>query len=160
MGILNALFKDPLLEAKEKKVAEIKATGFQSTMKWRLPLCLLAVDENRKEWVAIKDYDPASCFVHKYSDILDVQIIQDNNVVIQSNMAGAVVGGALFGAAGAVVGASSRQTATSQSANQGIRIILNNPRDPMVYIECPQMQQKDLHQFYALFVSMVNQANS
>ena len=156
------LFTDKLLEKKKQKVAELSATGFKSTLRLRVPSCLIAVDENRKEWVALQEDDPMSCKIHKFSDIVDVEIVRNDEVVIKSSTAGAIgkglVGGALFGVAGAIVGGNSaKQKTETRVTKQGVRIILNTLKEPMIYINCLYLPDKELDQLYSLLVSLAHQ---
>lgn len=49
-------------------------------------------------------------FVFKYEYILDFEIIEDGNTVTKGGLGKALVGGAIFGVAGNLVGSTSKKT--------------------------------------------------
>ena len=87
----------------------------------------LYIDENKKSWYVI-----GCSRVYKYSDILDFSI-QENGIKYKSNggVMRAVVGGALFGFTGAIVGAATATRNTSISSLT-IEITVNDPSSPLV----------------------------
>lgn len=154
--------KEKEITPRAKKISEISATGFKSSIKHRLSHYLVAVDESRKEWIALDDDSPTTCRIHKYQEIIDVEILRNDETVIKSSTAGAIgkglVGGAIFGTAGAIVGGNAAQkTAETRITKLGIRVILSTVGDAMVYIDCRFESEKMLDQLYSMFVAMSHQ---
>lgn len=89
----------------------------------------LYIDERKKHWY-VYGYNR----VYRYSDIVDFEIIQNGTKYKTKNgITRAVVGGLLFGTAGAVVGASTAQK-ESMINNMSINIRVNDANNPLVSI--------------------------
>lgn len=89
----------------------------------------LYIDERKKCWY-VYGYNRA----YRYSDIVDFEIIQNGTKYKTKNgITRAVVGGLLFGATGAIVGASTAQK-ESIVDNMSINIRVNDANNPLVSI--------------------------
>ena len=91
----------------------------------------LEIDDKNKLWRSMYSNNPKS--IYAYTDILDVEIVLDKEANTSSGLGGMMLGGALFGGAGAVLGSLTDGTITRCRA-LGIKITLNDINDPMVYI--------------------------
>lgn len=92
----------------------------------------LDVDENNKIW-GVPCFSTHIFFT--YDDIVSFELIENGNAVTKGGIGGAVVGGALFGGVGAVVGSVAGKKKTSQEITQYcIKIITRNVVCPEVYI--------------------------
>lgn len=92
----------------------------------------LDIDEKNKIW-------GAPCFsthiFFSYDDIVSFELLENGNSVTKGGIGSAVVGGALFGGVGALVGASAGKKKTKQEVTQYcIKIITRNAIYPEVYI--------------------------
>ena len=97
----------------------------------------LKVDERKKQW-----YVPDGLFgkakkprIYSYDDVIDYELLEDGGSIIKGGLGRAVVGGALLGGIGAIVGGAtgtrkSKQTCTSLK----VKITLNDMANPTVYI--------------------------
>jgi len=76
-------------------------------------------------------------FEFKYSDLLDYEVICNNDVLVKSGGIGrAVVGGALFGGVGAIVGGvTAKRKQIKICSELKIKLILDNVQLPIVYID-------------------------
>lgn len=97
-----------------------------------------AMDDDSKQWAISKGlFSPlSSCAPYRYSDIVDFELLEDGSSVSKGGLGRAVVGYALFGGVGAIVGGvtgkkKAKQTCTSLM----IKITLNDTRHPTEYIK-------------------------
>lgn len=82
-----------------------KISNFTPTIKYEFNHCIFAFDENRKLLFFISENEEPRLI--PFSKILDVKLFANDQVLsrnVKPNIKGAVAGGILFGAAGAVVG--------------------------------------------------------
>lgn len=93
---------------------------------------MLEVDEKNKKWRIYKTKQ-----IYNFDDIVDFELLEDGESLLKGGGVGkAIVGGALFGGVGAVVGG-----ATAQRKNKAvcismmIKITLNNMQFPVAYIK-------------------------
>ncbi len=84
--------------------------------------------------------------LYSFKDIVQCEIIEDGNVITtttekrKASLGKAVVGGALFGAAGAIIGGTSgksvsRSTSTQFCSKLDVKITVNNFENPVEYIK-------------------------
>lgn len=72
-------------------------------------------------------------FVFKYEEILDFEVIEDGNTVTKGGLGKALVGGAIFGVAGAIVGGTSKKT--NQICTQlQIKVKTKDSEHPVIYL--------------------------
>lgn len=98
----------------------------------------LYLDENRKKiclpmGFVKKKIDPNRIF--NYADILNYELLEDGNSVSKGGVGRAVVGGALFGGVGAIVGGSTGQKQKQTCTKLQIKITTNNIKHPVEYID-------------------------
>jgi len=110
-----------------KSITYHKAKKFMSE---EVYLIFLEVDDKNKLWRSIHTWNFK---VYNYSDILSVEIVLDKETETSSGLGGMMLGGALFGTAGAVLGALT-EGSTTRCRALGIKITINDLNDPMVYI--------------------------
>ncbi len=73
--------------------------------------------------------------VYNYSDIVDFELLEDGESVASGGLGRALVGGALFGGAGAVVGAvTGKKKAKGVCTSLKLKITVNDFNNPAVYI--------------------------
>ena len=73
-------------------------------------------------------------YVFKYQDLLDFEVLEDGTSITKGGFGKALVGGAIFGLAGAIAGGSSKQT--KQVCNKlQVKITTRNIDRPVVYID-------------------------
>lgn len=73
-------------------------------------------------------------YVFKYDDLLDFEVLEDGTSVTKGGFGKALVGGAVFGLAGAIAGGTSKQT--KQVCNKlQVKVTTRNIDRPIVYID-------------------------
>lgn len=92
----------------------------------------IELDENNRLW-------KAPCFsptlVFSYDEVISYELLQDGETVTKGGLGSAVVGGALFGGVGAIVGSNVGSKKTKQEINEyRIKIVTKNICYPEVYI--------------------------
>lgn len=105
-------------EQEETAIAELEKNGFVKTKESNG----LVIDQPNKRWCVVSGDSDETPYVHNFSDIVDVKVVEDG-VEYKSNggLLRAVVGGAAFGALGAAVGAS---TGKNKKSIQGIYVLV------------------------------------
>lgn len=68
-----------------------------------------------------------------YDDILEFEVLEDGNSVLKGGLGSALIGGALFGIAGAIAGGSSKQSKATCNLLQ-LKITTRDPEWPLYYI--------------------------
>ena len=96
------------------------------------------VDDVHKKWLIPEGFlisdIKSSTKIYDYSDILNFELLSNNTVVSSGGVGRALVGGVLFGGAGAIIGGlSGRKTRTK--ADLKIKITLNDISQPPIYIK-------------------------
>jgi hypothetical protein len=92
---------------------------------------LLEIDDTNKLWRSFHSYNFK---VYNYSDILNVELLVDNETETSSGLGGALLGGALFGGTGAVLGGVLTDGSMTTCNSLGIKITLNDINCPIAYI--------------------------
>ena len=92
----------------------------------------LDMDENNKIW-GVPCFSPHIFFT--YDDIISFELLENGNSLTKGGLGGAVVGGALFGGVGAIVGSNVGKKRTKQEITEyRIKIVTRNPVYPEIYI--------------------------
>lgn len=90
------------------------------------------IDENNKLW---KTPCCSNNIVFAYNDIISYELLQNGEAITKGSLGGAVIGGALFGGVGAIVGGSVGAKKTKQEISEfRIKIVTRNICYPEVYI--------------------------
>ena len=135
-------------KAKELRNNLWQNQGYQTTKQ----LDTLYIDDNKKSWYVIGCYR-----VYKYSDILDFSV-NENGVKYKSNggVLRAVAGGAMFGAVGAIVGASTAKTSTTVNTLT-VDIIVRDQNAPLISMYLLTQETSTSSLTYKNAISMANQ---
>lgn len=145
---------DGFSDVEAKSLQSLTPYGFRLTQKVNVGACSIGIDETNRLWVLLSQKFPK---IHQFSDIVDVEILEDNKTVLKSsNVVGrSLVGGALFGGVGAIIGGTtSDQEVRQKRTKLGVRVVLKDLNSPMVYIDCMYSQQQ-VDQVYSLFTAMM-----
>jgi len=112
-----------------KKIINIKlenCRNFNTTRK----ISLLELDEVKKQWRVSNSID-----IYNFEDILEFELIQDGETITSGGLGRAIVGGALFGGIGAIVGGiSGSKNSKSIVSNLKIKVTINNLETRPVYL--------------------------
>ena len=82
------------------------------------------IDTQKKLW-AYYSCETGGSPILKYSDLLDFEIVEDGNSILEGRSGSALLGGALFGTTGAIIGASRSRTLKATCSNLSVKILLN-----------------------------------
>lgn len=145
-----------LIEQKEEKENNFEATKKISTY--------LYLDEKHKQWAipeATITGKVKSLKIFDYSEIIDFELIEDGTSITKGGIGRALVGGAIFGGVGAIVGGTTgkKKTKTTCSKLQ-IKITLNNMENPIEYINFIQGEIKTDGVIYRTFYNYAQQVLS
>lgn len=73
--------------------------------------------------------------VYNYSDIVDFELLEDGESISSGGLGRALVGGAVFGGVGAIVGGvTGKKKTTGVCSSLKLKITLNNINHPVVYV--------------------------
>lgn len=131
--------KDHLADREENK---IQLSAFNETDNAGL---YLKIDDNNKTWIVPlkKNYIEKNVTVFKFDEIIDYELIEDGETITKGGLGSAVVGGALLGGVGAVVGGVTGKKKNKTVVNQMyIRISLNNKYVKQVTIKMIESEVK------------------
>lgn len=99
----------------------------------------LLINESRKKWIAPLGISNGkkNPTIYNFSDISSYELIEDDEVILKSGGLGrALVGGALFGGAGAIVGGVTAKRKSKKQINKlYIKITLNDFTNPVIMIK-------------------------
>lgn len=94
-------------------------------------------DNRLKMWYFSHEKNPQNPTLYRYDEIADFELLEDGNTVTSGGLGRAVVGGALFGGVGAIVGAVTGGKTTKKIVNSlSVNITLNNPYINSISIPC------------------------
>ena len=95
----------------------------------------LYIDETKEQWAAPKGlFRKKIKSVYNYSDVLDYELFEDGDILVKGGIGRAIVGEALFGTIGAIVGGMTGQKFKEVCTKLQIKITLNNIDNPTEYI--------------------------
>lgn len=118
------------------------------------------IDENHKKWTipqGLLKNKIIQSKIYNYTDILDFELIEDGNSVSKGGIGRAIVGGALFGGIGAIVGATTGHKQKQTCSILQIKIILNSMNSPIEYITLINTEIKKSSNTYKLSFNIAQQ---
>lgn len=150
--IIYFIYKQRQEDERQEKIRGMSQMGFTKTKEF----CGLVIDQEHKKWAVVPDVYTTP-YIHDFSDLVDFKLVE-NGVEYKSSggVTRALIGGALFGAAGAVVGASTASNKQGVS-NMYLAIITNDfdrPTEKIVLWNQPSSPANG-----ALYNTLVNNAN-
>lgn len=87
-------------------------------------------DGNNRLWKAV-----SSSIIYGYDEIISFELWEDGESITKGGLGSAIVGGAMFGGAGAIVGGvTGKKTTKKEIREYGLRIITRNEMSNQVYI--------------------------
>ena len=127
--------------------------------------------DKRNKKVAICDIYPINKVnILKFTDIIDCEILEDNNTIMKGGVGRAIVGGALAGGVGAIVGANTRKSQNITNSLQ-LRIITTDVSKSLYTINLIKKETKRdsieykqainfANNVYATVMSIINDNNN
>ncbi|MBR5792842.1 MAG: SHOCT domain-containing protein [Ruminiclostridium sp.] len=119
----------------------------------------LAIDEARKKWAYFDEgitlINQAPHRSYSYSDIVSFEILENGSSITKGGLGAAAVGGALFGGAGAVVGATTGTKRTAQICNSmQVAVTVKDDENPNIYIPIVKSAVPSLSKEYTKSLKM------
>jgi len=104
----------------------------------------LEIDENNKKWLAHEGMlgGRGGAAVHSFDEIVDFELLEDGSVLTKGGVGRAVVGAALFGGVGAIVGGVTGKKSNSVCNSLKIKVTINDMNNPVAYINFFNTQTK------------------
>jgi hypothetical protein len=126
-----------------------RISGFTATKKFG---GYIWFDDNHKWFVLPKGLITSTidgCHVYQYKELLDYELLKDGSTITKGGLGKALVGGAVFGVAGAIVGATSKKTKQVCEKLQ-IKITTTNSDNPLLFINLISTETKKNSMTYRL----------
>ncbi|MEG2540395.1 MAG: hypothetical protein RSB59_01280, partial [Clostridia bacterium] len=104
----------------------------------------ILIDTNSKQW-SIQDGTKDGLSVReirKLADILSFEIVDNSTTVYKTRVEGgltrAIIGGAMFGGVGAIIGANTARSSTSTNTNNAYKVLftVNDINNPTIEFDC------------------------
>ena len=95
--------------------------------------------------------------IYNYNDIVNFELIEDGNSISEGGVGRAIVGGALFGGIGAIVGGSTGHKHKQTCTNLKIKITLNNINNPVEYITFINTEIKKDSRLYKSYIKIAQE---
>lgn len=95
--------------------------------------------------------------VYKCSDILSYELLEDGNTISKGGVGGAVVGGALLGGTGAIIGALTGKKQRNTCTKLEIKLTLKNLHTPTLYIVINNREIERGSALYEMFMSQAQE---
>ena len=108
-------------------------------------------DEDNKKWLVSKrsENDKKAPIIHSYENIVKFEILEDGESIVSGGVGRAIVGGALFGATGAIVGGITGKKTTRKVVDTfKIKITFNNINNPLEYVNLINAKTKTNSSIY------------
>lgn len=94
-------------------------------------------DDNLGLWYASTEKKPKNPTLYNYEQIVDFKLLEDGNTISSGGLGRALVGGALFGGVGAIVGGvTGGKTAKNILTSLEVVITLDNPYRNIINVKC------------------------
>ena len=111
----------------------------------------LEIDEVNKKWITVNYMfgKRINSPIYDYNDIVQFELLEDGNTVTKGGLGSALVGGAMFGGVGAIVGGVTGKKRSKNYINSlKIKITTHNLDNPTVYINLINMKTKADSMYY------------
>lgn len=107
---------------------------------------LIGLDDTNKKWVIYDAYGLIK-ETHNYSDIVSFELLEDGKSVAEGGLKRALVGGVLFGGAGAIVGGITGKKTNEVCNSLKIKVTISNTGFPVTYISLIDSEIKKSNPF-------------
>lgn len=123
---------------KEMESQLLEIPDFEPNQKYHATNCLISLDESSQRIVIIDQQSKSH--VYGFQDVIESEIIQNEVTVTKTSrsdqIAGTVIGGALAGGAGAIIGGlSSKQQSAKKVQKLVLKIVVDDLQNPNYYVE-------------------------
>jgi len=103
----------------------------------------VAFDDKNKKWATLSPFRGKIQQIYNYNDIVSFELLEDGNSVASGGLGRALVGGALFGGTGAIVGGVTGRKKTKEFCNSlRLKVTINDISNPVVYINFLETRTK------------------
>lgn len=120
-----------------------------------LPSIQLNVDTEHKKIAFCKIFPYQSLNIFDFKDIIECEIIEDSNTILKGGVGRAVVGGAIAGGVGAIVGANTRDSKNVIN-NLQIRIVTKDITNALYTIDLITTETKKENMLYKNSMKFAN----
>ena len=135
IGIVNGTSKkQEYIEARNTIEKELKAQGFNIEKQVGLT-AKLYVDNTQKLWAINEWNNSTDVKIYKYSDLIDFELLEDDESLMKGGFGKALVGGAIGGTTGAVIGSAGSRKIKQNATLLEIKIRTNDFEHPQYSIQ-------------------------
>ena len=121
-------------EANESIKQKLKETGFNIEKEVGL-LAKVYVDNTNKQWAVSEWNNCKDVKIYKYADLIDFELIEDDESLVKGGFGKAIIGGALGGTKGAVIGSAGSRKIKQNCSLLEVRIRTNDFEHPQYIIQ-------------------------
>lgn len=102
---------------------------------------IFCVDETSHRWFVQDQFGLHKMPIHSFDEVMSYELLEDGDTITKGGLGRAIVGGATFGALGAMVGAATgKRTSKTNCTSMRIRVSLKSMDAPIEYINLLQMK--------------------
>lgn len=94
----------------------------------------VAFDEESRKWATLSTFGGIVQQIYDYDSITDFELLEDGDSVASGGLGRALVGGVLFGGAGAVVGVATGRKTKEYCSSLRLKVTIKDISNPIVYI--------------------------
>ena len=127
--------RDENIAAAQTIEAKLREQNFIIEKEIGNDLTKIYVDNTHKQWAIKEKGINTDVRIYKYSDLIDFELLEDRNSVIKGSAGRALIGGALGGTKGAVIGGSGSRAVKETVGLLEIKIRINDFEYPQYTIE-------------------------
>lgn len=103
----------------------------------------VAFDEAQQKWAMLNSWSGKIINTFNYSDIVDFELLEDGESIATGGLGRALVGGALFGGVGAIVGGvTGKRKSKDVCSSLRLKVTINDMINPVVYINFIEAKTK------------------
>lgn len=118
---------------------QIDQSGFSATKTITFPDGKLLIDDQSKTWAVTRATSPEFA-TYDYSDLLEFEVYEDGDSIAKGRAGSALVGGLLFGVAGAMIGGSRSKNIKSTCSTLQVRITVKSIYQSQIVIHLIKSQ--------------------
>lgn len=119
----------------------LESSGFLVDKKTESGSNTLYVDDTNKRWT-VKTGRKQAVKIYRYADLLEFEVYEDGDSIAKGKIGSALVGGLLFGVAGAVIGSAGKKGIKNTCRVLQLRIRVNDLQRPEIVMNFINVETK------------------
>ena len=109
----------------------------------------VAFDDNQEKWAVLSPISGEIEQIYSYNNVVNFELLEDGESIAKGGLGRALVGGALFGGTGAIVGGiTGNRKTTGVCDSLKLKITMDNIQNPIIYVNLIKNRTKKDDVFY------------